>query len=139
MTPQTLFRDDPRLWEKQQPAILAPYGPEAEGYYPFRHGSDHPSEWMSPDFVVMNAGFLVVYPDGRTLSLADVNWFWEFEEELRQGTARQAFYYARKIGVHPGRVFAVAPDRVHGTYVRYGEGRKYELVYARPFPFWRTG
>ncbi len=132
--------DDARVWERQEPAMvtldasglvtLTARGPEADipwGGHPFSaaHYADRSDK-------------SVVYPSGLVLPIGRVNWFWEYPNDLRQGTAEQAVRHAIQTGADPEQVFPVDPSRVQGTYVRYegqrADGRDYRLVHARGFP-----
>lgn len=125
---------DARLWEKQQPqrTLGSFVGPPIEY-------ADVPAFWQSAKYVCEHAHDLwIVYPSGLTLPQRCVNWFWEFPEEVRQGSAEQAVRYALRRNVDPDKVWPVDPGRVHGTYVRYddGDSGSYRLVPARAFPSW---
>ena len=106
---------------------------------PIEPGEDAPEDWMSAKYAAAAESTWFVYPSGLAIPLGGLNWFWEYEDELRQGTARQAVAYANKRGLDPALVRAVSPDRVHGVYIRYDNEknpRRYDLVYASPFPSW---
>lgn len=131
--------DDARVWERQHPVHVLNVGDGrflAFGCGP--HG-DVPAPWQAAAYVLAAfAHDYVVYPTGAVVPFTRVNWFWEYEHEVRQGSCEQAVRYATKRGADPLAVFPVSPDRIHGVYVRYEErdSDAYRLVHARPFPTW---
>ncbi len=129
---------DPRVWERQLPQIVwyDPNDPPAVAIA-IRDGCDVPALWQSAEYVCesMKESF-VAYPSGLVVPLCRVNWFWEFPSEVRQGTAEEAVRYAVKRRVDPNAVWPFAPDRVHGTCVRYEHEESYRLVQAHAFPLW---
>lgn len=101
---------------------------------------DTPPPWSDPEYLLSRDEY-IVYPTGAAVLIADVNWFWEFEDEVRLGTARQAMRYAKKRSIDPKSVRPVMHDRIHGTCVRYDledttRRCPYYLVQPRSFPAW---
>jgi hypothetical protein len=125
--------DDARVWEKQVPLLVTPRMRVLGVYVPT-------AGLTALQVLTLLGDHYVVHPTGLVTTVPRVNWFWEYPNELRQGTAEQAVRYAAKRSIDPAEVYQVDPDRVHGTYVRYEgqrpDGRDYRLVYARPFPTW---